>query len=859
MANWMQTGKLTTLMRVVLLIALYFIGGLVGKEASFLSGSVALVWPPAGIALAAILLFGYRFWPGVALGAVLFSFMNGLPIGFFTLGTAIGNTMGAIVCAFLLEKFIAFNNAMERTRDVTGYIGLACFLGTTVNALFNVVSLAYSGAVAWDDLFSTTLVWWVPNALAGLVVAPFIITWATPSAIRWNPRLMAEAAFCAAGLVGGTLISFNSWFVYGIQNYPLAYLPFPFLVWGALRFGQRGATTGTLLVSALAICSLLRGTGPFVTDTETNSLMLIGSYIGILAVTNMLLAAAAAERRAAERAVSDSEKRFRAVVEDQTDLICRFKPDGRLTFVNEAFCRFHGKRSDELIGTNIFQILSEEDAAVPLTYINSLPPDQLVISFDHRLHGPDQVEVWHQYRIRPLFEEKGGTREFQAVIQDITQRKWSEQSLRASEEKYRSLIDHIPDVVWTADANRNLIYISGNVAKVLGFGLEECLDPGRQFWMDRIHPEDAARVGQAYQQLFSSGEKFDVEYRFRRKDGEWIWLHNRAFDTGPRAGIMCANGIFKDITQRRQAEAALQHAKDAAESANLAKSQFLANMSHELRTPLNAIIGFSEVLADKTFGELNERQLKYSNNILNSGRHLLQLINDILDLAKVEAGRVELMLETFNVAKALSEAQSIVKTLANKKRISLDFYASPDLPPLLADEAKFKQVMYNLLSNAIKFTPEGGKVLVTAAVQNDADAAADRAGESLRVAVTDTGIGIQANDQERVFKEFEQADSSYGRKQQGTGLGLALTKRLVELHGGRIWVESEGVEGKGSTFTFLIPILINTGIVLDAEERQRLAGHVQAITSKTEPSSLFTELERLGALSNEQPGTGANL
>ena len=220
---------------------------------------MALVWPPAGIALAAILLFGYRFWPGVALGAVLFSFMNGMPFGFFTLGTAIGNTMGAIVCAFLLKRFIAFDNAMERTRDVTGYIGLACFLGTTVNAAFNVVSLAYSGAVAWDNLFSTTLVWWVPNALAGLVVAPFIITWATPSAIRWNARLIAEAVICGAGLVGGTLISFNSWFVYGIQNYPLAYLPFPFLVWGALRFGQRGATTGTLLVSALAIYSLLRG------------------------------------------------------------------------------------------------------------------------------------------------------------------------------------------------------------------------------------------------------------------------------------------------------------------------------------------------------------------------------------------------------------------------------------------------------------------------------------------------------------------------------------------------------------------------------------------------------------------------
>ena len=837
MGKWMQNRKLTTLTRAVVLIALYFVGGLIGKETSFLSGSVALVWPPAGIALAAILLFGYRFWPGVALGAVLFSFMNGMPLGFFTLGTAIGNTMGAIVCAYLLERFIAFDNAMERTRDVTGYIVLACFLGTTVNAAFNVVSLAYSGAVAWDNLFSTTLVWWVPNALAGLVVAPFIITWATPSATRWNGKLIAEAVICGAGLVGGTLISFNSWFVYGIQNYPLAYLPFPFLVWGALRFGQRGATTGTLLVSALAIYSLLQGIGPFVTNTERDSLMLIGSYIGILAVTNMLLAAAAAERRAAERAVSESEKRFRAVVEDQTDLICRFKPDGLLTFVNEAFCRFHGKRSDELIGTNFFQTLSKEDAAVPLSYINSLPPDEPVVSFDHRLHAPrgvssgttpgqvhpvrlpplshgagsatprgepdDQV-VWHQYRVRRLFQGKGDTREFQAVIQDITQRKQSEQALRAGEEKYRSLIDHIPDVVWTADANRNLIYISGNAVKVLGYSFEELL--GVQLWLNRIHPEDKARVGQAYQKLFSDGEKFDVEYRICRKDGGWIWLHNRALTTRPGEGIMCADGLFKDITQRRQAEAALQHAKEAAESANLAKSQFLANMSHELRTPLNAIIGFSEILADKTFGDLNDRQFKYSNNILNSGRQLLQLINDILDLAKVEAGRVELMRNTFSVAQALSEVHTIVKTLANKKNISLEFAAAPDLPSLFADEAKFKQVMYNLLSNAIKFTPDGGKVFVTAAIQNATSADSSPAGESLRVAVTDTGIGIGVNDQERVFKEFEQVDSSYGRQQQGTGLGLALTKRLIEMHGGRIWVESEGVEGKGSTFTFLIPL-----------------------------------------------------
>ncbi len=535
-----QPQNLTSFTRVIILIALYFIGGLVGKEFSFLSGSVVLVWPPAGIALAAILLFGYRFWPGVALGAVLFSCMDGMPLGFFTFGTAIGNTMGAIVCVFLLKKFVNFDNAMERIRDVIGYIGLACFLGTSVNAAFNVVSLAYSGTVKWDDLFPTTLVWWVPNALAGLVVAPFLITWAMPSTIRWNARLLVEATICAAGLVGGTLISFNSWFVYGIQNYPLAYLPFPFLVWGALRFGQRGATTGTLVVSVLAIYSLLRRTGPFMTGTEADSLMLIGSYIGILAVTNMLLAAAAAERRAAEQAMSESEKRFRAVVDDQTDLICRFRPDGLLTFVNNAFCRFHRKQGEELIGTNFFQTLSDEDATVPLSYLNSLAANQPVVSFDHRVRLPGDHEVWHQYRVRRLFPERADAREFQAVIQDVTQRKRSEQALRSSEEKYRTLIDHIPDVVWTADGDGNLVYISGNAVKVLGFGLEELLDLGSQFWMNRIHAEDAGRVRQAYQKLFSDGEKFDVEYRVCRKDGEWVWLHNSAFFHAPaRGGFVC--------------------------------------------------------------------------------------------------------------------------------------------------------------------------------------------------------------------------------------------------------------------------------------------------------------------------------
>jgi signal transduction histidine kinase len=243
--------------------------------------------------------------------------------------------------------------------------------------------------------------------------------------------------------------------------------------------------------------------------------------------------------------------------------------------------------------------------------------------------------------------------------------------------------------------------------------------------------------------------------------------------------------LFNEIQAKsRQLEIANQH-----------KSEFLANMSHELRTPLNAIIGFSEVLIERMFGELNEKQADYLADIHSSGKHLLSLINDILDLSKIEAGHMELALEDFDAPSAMANAMSLVRERAQRHGISLELVVADGVATIRADERKFKQILLNLLTNAVKFTPDGGSVKVQAQPTTD---------QGLSVSVIDTGIGIAVDDQAVVFDEFRQVGRHYTNKQEGTGLGLALTKRFVELHGGTLTLQS--VLGQGSTFTFTLPM-----------------------------------------------------
>jgi PAS domain S-box-containing protein len=495
-------------------------------------------------------------------------------------------------------------------------------------------------------------------------------------------------------------------------------------------------------------------------------------------------------RRQAEKTIQESEERLQDFLDNAHDLIQSVAPDGTFIYVNQAWKKVLGYTDEELEDLNLFQILDrgcrercKQDFArilngekLPVLEIDFVAADGRVV----RCSG--SADAW---------TKDGEPVVTRSILRDITEQLQGRKKLEAIQANLRALVENTGDAIWSVDRSKRLITFNTAFSMALevrtdreprvGDRPRDCLPPGDVRWYEQMY--ERALYGRAFSELR------DEEIGGQIRSYEFFFNPIRE-----AAGITGVAVFEKDVTARRRTQLALRMAKEEAEYANQAKSQFLASMSHELRTPLNSVIGFTNILLKNRTGNLADQELSFLERIIANGKHLLELINEVLDLAKIEAGRMELDIEPVQLKSLVDETISQMEGQERGKGVVLRAEVPENLAPIQADPGKLKQVIINLVGNALKFTKEGEVVVE---VTSHGESGAPRA-----VAVRDTGIGIPPDRLKAIFEAFQQADQTTHREFGGTGLGLTISRSLCQLMGFELSVESE--EGKGSVFTILL-------------------------------------------------------
>jgi PAS domain S-box-containing protein len=506
-----------------------------------------------------------------------------------------------------------------------------------------------------------------------------------------------------------------------------------------------------------------------------------------------------AERRRAEDRLAESERKYRELVEYANSIIVRWNSDGRITFLNEFGQRFFGYSAEEITGRNAIgtivpptessgrdlQHLIQEIGAAPEAFEQNTNENM-------RRNGE---RVWIAWTNRIVRDSRGQVAEILSIGSDITERRRAEQARRESEARYRKLFECAPDGIVIADSRNRQLDANASMCRMLGYAREELAGMRA---VDLVAPGEVPHIEPTLSALEANADHHR-EWRLRRKDGS-------AFDAEVIATTLPDGDLLamvRDITDRKLAEAEREK-RHRAEAADRIKSAFLATMSHELRTPLNSIIGFTGIILQGLAGPLNPEQTKQLDMVRTSARHLLALVNDVLDISKIEAGQLEIAHAPFDLTRSISKVVALVAPQAESKGLALSAQLAPGLGEIVGDERRFEQILLNLVSNAVKFTERGSVTLAAEVVANADLPGTQERRAAVRLRVCDTGMGIKPEDLSVLFQPFRQVDSGLSRWHEGTGLGLAICRRLAHLMGGDIGVESEW--GKGSTFIVTLPL-----------------------------------------------------
>jgi PAS domain S-box-containing protein len=668
-----------------LLIAIvYFATAELGLSLASVHENVTPVWPPTGIAIASLLIFGVRVWPGVFLGALAANLLTSIPIA-SSFGIAIGNTLEAVVASSLLQRSKGWRKSFDTVGDVLTFVVYAAVLAPLVSATIGSLSVCLGDPNQWAGFWKLWLTWWMGDGFGALIVSPLLLSWSTSRSI--DRKDIPEIASLFVLLLIVVLVVFAGWFPGHVKTYPLAYLCLPCLLWAALRFDQRIVTAAILLMAGIAVWGAKHDYGPFVQSNRNVTLLLLISFVGLSSLMTLLVAAVTTERQKAE-----AEK---------------------------------WKLGSEL---------------------------------EH-----------HRRR-----------------VEDI--------------------VEHVPGVVWEAwgkpdAANQRIDFVSNHVETMVGYSKEEWLSTPN-FWLSIVHPDDKERAAAEAAAIFASGKGGSSRFRWVHKDGREVWVEAQSIVVCDESGPVGMRGVTTDITAAVEAEieraellARESHARQQAEEASRLKEEFLATVSHELRTPLNAVVGWSRLLNS---GQLDADGTKHAVEVIErNAASQRQIIEDLLDVSRIVAGKLRISTQPVDLLLSIHGAIDAVQPAAEAKEIKIATHVAAPDAIVRADSERLQQVFWNLLANAVKFTPAGGTV----------DVYLERNGSLAEIRIEDTGPGVPEEFLPRIFERFSQADGSSTRKHGGLGLGLAIVRHLVELHGGT--VSAANREAGGAVLTVRLPVLVH--------------------------------------------------
>jgi PAS domain S-box-containing protein len=856
-----MSQRLKQVVEIGLLAVLYFTAAKLGLTFASSHPNVSPVWPPSGIAIAALLLLGYRAWPGIFIGAFLANFLTHTVV-LGSLAIATGNTMEAVAAAFLLQR-INFHRTLDRAKDVGAFVAVV-FVATMISATIGNVTLVLANSAKWAEFYSLWTTWWLGDLVGALVITPLILTWGTESD-HWLPgKRYIEAILLLSVLGLAASVTFAKSAPTPLQYYPLTRMIVPFFLWVSLRLGQRGTTLATIVLSAFATWGTAHGVGPFVGfgRTPSEALLQLQLFVGSNAVTFLFLAAVVQERRTAAEALRRNEQQLSVAMDAANMGAWNYDLETTKVQWSTNLEVLHGLEPGTFGGTfeHFLRDIHPDDRQNVINTVVANVEKGKQHEIEYRIVLPDNSLRWVLGKGQVIRDNKGKTIRITGVCMDVTDRKQaeqereelllSEQTARIDAEKAADTIKRLQTVTDSAlqhlDVDDLLNELLGRVREVLEVdsvailllsadGDYLTLSAGVGLEKDLATEEVRVPFGRGIAGMiakrrepvvFEDLSQADVHNPILRENISSL-IGAPLIIKGKLVGVIHADTIkprkFTDddvtllqLVADRTALAidhahlyqAEQHARIAAEDASRMKDEFLATVSHELRTPLNAIVGWSGMLRT---GRLDQPTTKRAMEIIDrNARAQTQLIDDMLDVSRIITGKLRVDTDRVELLPVIEAAIDSVRPAVNSKSLTLELKADPEVGPVLGDSDRLQQVIWNLLSNAVKFTPAKGHIEVILR----------RSGAEAEIVVRDTGQGINENFLPYVFDRFRQADGAITRQHGGLGLGLAIARHLVELHGGSIKAESDG-DGKGATFSIrllMLPKLASESLPEEVEE-----------------------------------------